>query len=153
MSRTRLPPRAVAPALWLLALLVGCTPGPDQAADPIWGKQACAHCSMLVSEKAPAAQLTLADGTRHYFDDLGCMAAWLDRSRSTPRQLWVRQGEAWVPAASARFAPGARTPMDYGFLPAAEGGVSWDEVRAAVRQKDARQKDVREGGVREGERR
>jgi hypothetical protein len=129
--------RAVAAGL-LVALWAGCTPGADEPADPVWGKQACAHCAMLVSEKPPSSQLTLADGTRHYFDDLGCMAAWLDRRQATPRQAWVRQGEAWVPAATARYAPGATTPMDYGFLPAVGGAASWDEVRAAVRQKERR---------------
>jgi hypothetical protein len=131
--RTARVARVVAAALAVAA--PGCTPGPEVATDPVWGKEACGHCSMLVSEKPPAAQLTLADGTRKHFDDLGCMAAWLSRREDAhPVGAWVRQGEGWVPAAGARFSAGHATPMDFGFLAAREG-VSWGEVQAAVSAK------------------
>jgi copper chaperone NosL len=117
-------------------LLVGCTKGPEEPVDPVWGKQPCAHCRMLVSERAPAAQLTLADGTRHYFDDVGCMVSLVERERLSPRHQWVRSGEAWVPAESTRYASGVPTPMGYGFLPAAQG-VGWEQVREAVRARNA----------------
>jgi hypothetical protein len=89
---------------------------------------------MLVTEKPPAAQLTLPDGTREFFDDVGCMVSWLDREGVTPRAMWVRQGDAWEPAARARYAPSARTPMDFGFV-AAPDGVGWQEVKDTVRAK------------------
>ena len=116
----------------LALMMLGCSKGPEEPADPVWGKQACAHCAMLVTEKPPSAQLTLADGTRKYFDDVGCMVAYLDREKVAPQRLWVREGEGWMPAAEARYASGVSTPMDFGFV-AAEAGVSWQEVQAAVR--------------------
>jgi copper chaperone NosL len=118
----------------IILLAAACTPGIGQPAEPIWGKQACAHCSMLVTEKPPAAQLTLSDGTRKFFDDVGCMVSWIDHERLTPRAMWVRRGDAWVPAAEARYASQANTPMDFGFV-AAPDGVGWEDVKAAVRAK------------------
>jgi copper chaperone NosL len=121
-------------ALWLGA----CTPALDVPAEPVWGKQACAHCSMLVTEPPPAAQLSRADGTRLFFDDVGCLAAHLDREgEGGAPHLWVRRGEGWVSATGTRYASGARTPMDFGFLPAAEG-VSWEALREAVRARGQR---------------
>jgi copper chaperone NosL len=122
-------------SLGLMALLaVACTPGAGEPAEPIWGKQACGHCSMLVTEKPPSAQLTLNDGTRRFFDDVGCLVAWLDREGQHARAMWVRKGDGWVPAAEARYASGVVTPMDFGFI-AADQGIGWDEVKAAVREK------------------
>lgn len=125
--------RGVMRVLAVLALLVlGCSKGPEEPADPVWGKQACAHCAMLVTQKPPSAQLTLEDGSRRYFDDVGCMVAYLDREQVAPRRMWVRKGEGWVPPAEARYASGESTPMDFGFV-AAEAGVSWEQVQVAVR--------------------
>lgn len=126
--------------LWLLfALWLGaCTPAADVPAEPVWGKQACAHCSMLVTEPAPAAQLSRADGTRLFFDDVGCLASYLDRTGEHAAQhLWVHRDGGWVSATGARYASGAHTPMDFGFLPAAEG-VSWEALRQAVRARGTR---------------
>ena len=89
---------------------------------------------MLVTEKPPSAQLTFEDGTRKYFDDVGCLVAFLDRDGRSPKAMWVRKADAWIPAAEARFASGVVTPMDFGFV-AADQGIGWDEVRAAVRSK------------------
>ncbi len=124
-------------AALLMSLLVGCTeraPGPEE---PIWGKQQCAHCAMLVSEKAPASQLLTTDGKRRFFDDLGCMVAWEDREQRQVKARWVRtpSGEGWVDPAATKFSGGKVTPMDFGFLPDAQGTITYDEVRAAVRNK------------------
>lgn len=103
----------------------------DQPEDPVWGKQPCAHCAMLVSERRFAAQL-VDGGERRYFDDVGCMVLWMDERKAQGARAWVRQGDGWVVARSARFAPGARTPMDFGFEAKAEGARGWDEVREQV---------------------
>ena len=119
-------PAALAAAL---LLLVGCSTevAPQE---PVWGKQPCKHCAMLVSERQSAAQLLLHDGTRHYFDDVGCMVSWEDREKLVPRAQWVRVGDGWMSAEAARYQR-AHTPMDYGYVGAREG-VEFTAVQAAV---------------------
>ncbi len=129
-----LPRRTVLAAAIALGL-VACEAGLDRAQNPTWGKQPCDHCAMLVTEPKPAAQLVSAKGERLYFDDVGCMVAWV-AEKGEPKHMWVRapEGEGWVEAKTARFASGVRTPMDYGFVPASEG-VGWDEVTKKVLEK------------------
>lgn len=123
----------------LLLLSIACLNG-TQPSEPVWGKEPCAHCMMLLSERAPAAQLVLANGTRKFFDDVGCLVSYVDQERVTPRAQWVHLGDGWVRAEQAHFAP-AHTPMDFGFVGAAEG-VTFDEVKAAVRAKTAAVQEV-----------
>ncbi len=113
----------------------GCTASGDGPEDPVWGKEMCAHCVMLVSEKPPAAQALMTDGTRKYFDDVGCLALWLDAEPRATKKTWVRGhgGEGWVEAEATRYATGQRTPMDYGFLAALEG-IGFDEVRRRMKE-------------------
>ena len=122
-----------------LLLALSCESGPPKAIDPVWGKQACAHCSMLVSEKVPSAQALRDDGARFFFDDVGCMVAWETRESPKLKAHRVHSPEesGWLDANNARFASGNVTPMDFGFL-AAPNGVSFDEMRRAVQEKAAR---------------
>ena len=125
----------------LLCLLVmSCAERPLEAVDPIWGKQQCAHCAMLVSERPPSAQAITAEGKRKYFDDLGCMVAWEDRESPKVAARWVRaqDGSGWIDPEDAHFVGGQATPMDYGFLPEAQGRFSFSDVRASVREKAQR---------------
>jgi copper chaperone NosL len=119
-----------------LLLLVACAKGPAEAVDPVWGKQPCDHCVMLISEPQPAAQLVLPSGQRKFFDDIGCMIEWVDQSAGAGAAMWVRSpdGERWVDAFKARYRAGQRTPMDYGFL-AAQDGHTFQEVRALLRNR------------------
>lgn len=120
--------------LWLL--LLGCTEGGLKPVEPVWGKQQCAHCAMLVTEKAAAAQVITSDGKRRFFDDPGCLVAWEDREQPKLAGRWVRGpgGAGWVDPTATRFSAGHPTPMDFGFL-ADSTGLTFDEMRAAVRQK------------------
>ena len=116
------------------ALLFACT-STEEPADPVWGKEPCAHCAMLVGERRFAAQIG-GGGERRFFDDIGCMVMWLEKRAARPSRLWVREdGERWVDARAARYQAGARTPMDFGFV-AAKDGVGWDEMRERVLAKD-----------------
>ena len=127
----------------LLLWLAACSPGMDEPAEPVWGKQACSHCAMLVTEQPPSAQLTLADGSRRFFDDVGCMVSFLAQEHAQVRHLWVRQGSQWVAAERARYQAGASTPMDFGFV-AAEQGVDWATVQAAVRARSQQREQAPE---------
>ena len=117
--------------LFLLTLFaVGCTTDQDQAIDPVWGKQPCSHCQMLVSQRQSAAQL-VHNGERYYFDDIGCMVQWLDE-RHVEARAWVRWGDGWLDAERARYQGGATTPMDHGYLANGSGDVTFAELRKRV---------------------
>ncbi len=126
---------AAALGLSMIAALGSACKGANDPADPVWGKEPCAHCAMLVSDRRYAAQ-AVDDGDHFYFDDIGCMVLWLEgRARA---RSWVRGdgGTTWVDAGRARYGSGAATPMDFGFEPQADGAVAWDELRSAVLRKN-----------------
>jgi copper chaperone NosL len=101
----------------------------DEPADPVWGKEPCAHCSMIVGDKRYAGQIG-GDGERKFFDDVGCMASWLEKHDAG--HAWVRDEDGrWVDARTARYAEGAKTPMDFGFVPA-KAGIDWEELRSRL---------------------
>jgi len=114
-----------------LAAVVACTEALVPV-DPVWGKQPCAICTMVISDKRFGAQL--ATDTDHvFFDDPGCMATWV-REHPGARKMWVRSpsGE-WVSAKSARFSRGQRSPMDYGFAADLSGDAAWSDVEDAAK--------------------
>ena len=122
---------------FLALMLIGCTASSLKAEDPVWGKQQCAHCAMLVSEKPPAAQLVASDGKRRFFDDLGCMVSFEEREHPNVVGRWVRdpRGDGWVDPATIHFSGGHKTPMDFGFLPDAQGVASYDVIRGVILKK------------------
>lgn len=120
----------------LLLLGVACQTRGDGPEDPIWGKQTCASCAMLVSAPRFAAQLAASNGEVHYFDDVGCLAAYLAQRTRATGQAWVRaEAGGWVKAELAHFASGAKTPMDYGFALSENGPLDWQAVRGEVSQR------------------
>lgn len=130
-------PSAIRPLVALVAVVAlvvgvavggGCERGGARAEEPVWGKQPCEHCAMLVDEARFAAQAATRDGTHVWFDDVGCLAAWLREHPGAATALWVDRDGAWVPAGAARFAGGERTPMGYGFV-AAPSGIDWSELQ------------------------
>jgi copper chaperone NosL len=114
-------------------VVVGCSRG-EAAVDPVWGKEPCAHCRMLVSDKRYAAQVVDAEGERRFFDDAGCMVLWMD-THAPPLHAWARDAVsgAWLEARAATYVQGARTPMDFGFEARAGEGIGFEGVRDAVR--------------------
>ncbi len=106
--------------------------------DPVWGKEPCAHCKMLVSDQRYAAQAAESQD-RFYFDDIGCLVSWMKTRQAS--HLWVRDASSarWLDAKTARYHDGASTPMDFGFEARAEGGVSWEEMlgQLAAKKKGA----------------
>jgi len=128
---------------WLaLSLLFACqvATGP---VDPVWGKQACEHCMMLLSDRRAAAQVQRDDGSHVHFDDIGCMMAWLAEHDRALRGRWVRDGDGWVAAAQARYGTGHTTPMDYGLLVDPQG-MSFEAARSWVHERSlAREEALR----------
>ena len=119
-----------------LLLLASCDDS-NVAKDPVWGKQPCGSCAMLVSDPHAAAELTTEDGTRVFFDDPGCMATYLEERHPHVRASWVRDDVGhWADAKSAHFSGNAKTPMDYGFVATTSGTSSWGDVEAAAKKKN-----------------
>lgn len=116
----------------VLAALAGCSRA-EAPEDPVWSKVPCAHCRMLVGDRLSSAQV-LDDGTRFYFDDIGCMVLWLERRDATRARAWVRSADdrGWADAQRARYASGRKTPMDFGWQAVESGGETFDAMRAAV---------------------
>lgn len=123
--------RAWASVLAFSVCLAACDDG-SQPREPIWNKQACDHCHMLLSDQRYAAQLVTHTGERLYFDDIGCLAAFMQRSSERERAAWVRSGAAWLPARTSHFSAGAETPMGYGFSADARGPLDFAAVLQRV---------------------
>src|SRR5690349_14924131 len=101
-------------ALLQLALVALASCAEDTApVDPVWGKQPCASCGMVVGDRRYAAQILAPSGERRFFDDPGCLVQHLADRKLEPRGAWVREarGDRWLDARAARYARGARTPM------------------------------------------
>ncbi|CAN5629992.1 hypothetical protein BH09MYX1_BH09MYX1_01420 [soil metagenome] len=121
----------------LVALVaLGCV-DTSKPEDPVWGKQACGHCAMLVSDPRFAAQLTTKDDNRVFFDDVGCMAAYVKSRHLDVRAMWVRDELGhWIDARTAHFERGEKTPMDYGFVATSGGSASFGDVELVVDQRE-----------------
>jgi hypothetical protein len=140
--------RSRARHLCLLAVLAfalhAC--GPPEGPQPIaWDREPCAHCRMLISDPAFAAQLHTADGTVESFDDPGCLFARIEARQPHVHALWFHHSreDRWLPGDHVAFVRGAKTPMDFGFGavdPGTPGSIPSEAVRAAVRARtgDAR---------------
>jgi copper chaperone NosL len=124
-------------AAWVLAACA-TKEGP---VEPVWGKQPCAHCAMILSDRRFGAQLLTDAGDRLFFDDVGCMVLAIDERRLASARAWVHDAESgrWLDAQTARYASGAPSPMDFGFEGRARDGVAWDELHARVTAKARRE--------------
>ncbi len=100
--------------------------------DPSWGKDVCAHCRMTISDKKFATQLVGPGNQWRYFDDLGCALETMRDKTSEEGQLYVRSDDAWVLARTSRFNDGFKTPMNFGYAPARDGSLSFDDVNRAM---------------------
>jgi hypothetical protein len=125
-------------ALGALAVLLAFACAPPEGPQPIaWDREPCAHCHMLISDPAFAAQLVAADGTVASFDDPGCLLAHRDARHVVARKLWFHHHAAdrWIRGDAVGFVRVAGSPMDYRFgaVDAGEpGALTLGEARALV---------------------
>ena len=118
-----------------LALLVACTPGPDEPASLAYDHVACDHCGMVVGDPRFAVQMTTRDGERFEFDDPSCAFEYVAEKGPSIAHLWFRDStsaeDEWIPWASVGFVPARGTPMDGGLaavpLPT-EGAIGFAEA-------------------------
>lgn len=103
---------------WTLALAAwGCSAAPPAPALLDTRNDACATCRMVVSDAKFAAQVVAPGEEPAFFDDLGCLAAYLGDHGRLPAHAIAyvadHRSGAWTPAASAVFTkvPALATPM------------------------------------------
>lgn len=133
--------RGLAAAALGVALLAACGRA-SQPAPIAFDREPCAHCRMLISDPAYAAQLESADGEVASFDDPGCLLAALD-AHPHPRALWFHhlREERWLTGDEVRFVRVPHTPMGYGLAAVGAdepGALSLEEARALVAADGAR---------------
>jgi nitrous oxide reductase accessory protein NosL len=132
----------LAPVLGLS--LAGCASEPlTGPAEIKWDRDVCVRCSMVISERAYAAQIRDPMKKVHKFDDFGCAIFWKEHQTfsETDIEFWVTDARAeaaggkWLDARKAAYLTGRRSPMGYGFAAVAPGTpetVGYDDARRAV---------------------
>lgn len=108
--------RRLAPAL--VVVFAACTRGPVGPAQPDTRHDTCGWCRMAVSDLRFAAQLVAPNEEPRFFDDIGCLAAFLKGGGAPARGQIAfvadHRAKQWVRAASALYTrvPGLQTPMN-----------------------------------------
>ena len=78
----------------------------------------CSECKMPIASKTYAAEVVAPDGKTWFFDDVGCMGAWIARQPfKKEAAVWVHtlDTQRWVDGRKARYTVFENTPMGYGF--------------------------------------
>jgi copper chaperone NosL len=101
--------------LALCALLAACEPadGPTPIA---FDREPCAHCRMLISDQAFAAQLQLDGEDPLSFDDPGCLLRYRAERQPHSRAAWYHhlREARWIPESEVAFVRVPLSPMGYG---------------------------------------
>ncbi len=111
----------VLPAI-LTASLAACTSGPPPPATLDPQHTTCAQCRMMVSDVHFAAQIVAPGEEPIFFDDLGCLRAYLSAHPDQPPRAVAYVADhrtgAWVVAADAVYSrvEGLATPMNSGLV-------------------------------------
>jgi copper chaperone NosL len=82
------------------------------------GKFQCSECGMFINDLNFASQVVAPDGKTWFFDDHGCMAAWISaRPFKAEAIIWVKDlpSGAWIDGKAAWYSRRDQTPMSYGF--------------------------------------
>jgi hypothetical protein len=76
------------------------------------------QCGMPIKHLEDSAQAVAPDGKTWFFDDIGCLAIWMqDKSFKDKLIIWVYAIDAktWINAQKAWYSLTDNTPMHYGF--------------------------------------
>lgn len=102
----------------LATTFLACASGPPAPAPLDTRREQCAFCRMAVSDARYAAQLAAPAEEPKFFDDAGCLAAYLKQhAAALPKHAAAfvadHRTKAWVSAASAVYTKtdGLETPM------------------------------------------
>ncbi len=78
----------------------------------------CSMCKMEIDKKRFSAQVVNDEGKTRFFDDIGCMALWLDgQPFKDGAAIWVYALDTgrWIDGRKAHYSTDEATPMHYGF--------------------------------------
>ncbi len=136
-------------AAWLaLAALCAATACSQPTSGPVeiaWGRDVCAHCSMVIGDARFAAEVRLGPREIARFDDFGCALAWLAQHENTgsAAEIWVmdQDGGGWLDAREALYRPGQHTPMAWGLGAVAAGEPGALDFEAARRELSERARE------------
>ncbi len=76
------------------------------------------QCGMLLVRLKDSAQAVAIDGKTWFFDDVGCLALWLENNKHRDEMiLWVytRDTQEWLDGRLAWYSRVDKTIMNYGF--------------------------------------
>lgn len=128
-------------------LLLACPGGSSDGPAPVkWDRDACQHCSMVISERHFAAQVRGGPkGAAAKFDDVGCAVKWLDKqpwAEEPATKVWVARhadGE-WLDAKMAHYVAGKTSPMGFNFgaVDGSSEGLTFEAMRERVRSVGAK---------------
>ena len=96
-------------------------PSQHTGPEPItYGRDACAHCRMHLSQPGFAAELRDSSGALTKYDDIGCMLQAMVALHHEVPEVWVEDHDSggFLPLLSARLVRSERieTPMGYGIV-------------------------------------
>jgi hypothetical protein len=155
VSRTLSVGSALLLFLSLTCLALACSGAPETGPiDVVWDRDTCAHCYMTIGDRHAATQLRPHAGAdAMLFDDLGCALLSLEDGAledgaldDFAGELWVRspEGDRWIDGRTARYTPGASTPMDYGVIATGDAaGMSLAEARARIQEFEDERRSAR----------
>ncbi|WP_456451185.1 hypothetical protein [Hydrogenimonas sp.] len=78
----------------------------------------CSECKMPIGSKKFAGEVVAADGKTRFFDDVGCLGAWLAKQPfKNEATVWVYTLDTrrWIDGRRAWYSLFENTPMGYGF--------------------------------------
>lgn len=122
----------------LLFALACSRPDATRPPDISWDRDACAWCSMLVSDPRHAAAIVTTDGNTLPFDDPGCALHYLAEREPPVLQTWFHDANGWRTSRDVAFRTGELTPMGSGLTavpPGTPGAISLDEARRRLETK------------------
>jgi copper chaperone NosL len=122
----------------LLAVVGGVVffwPSQRTGAEPInYGRDACAHCRMYISQPGFAGELRNTGGVLTKYDDIGCLLRAMVALHHEVPEAWVEDhdGGGFVPLLSASLVRSDRieTPMRYGIVAFKDEGAARTFARA-----------------------
>ncbi len=89
-----------------------------QAVPMIPGKFQGSECGMVINDLNFASQVVAPNGKTWFFDDHGCMAAWIKaKPFAADAVIWVNDltSGTWIDGRKAWYSQTDQTPMSYGF--------------------------------------
>ncbi|MDP2305570.1 MAG: hypothetical protein Q8P18_06055 [Pseudomonadota bacterium] len=122
----------------LLSVLACGRPDPARPPEIAWDRDACAWCTMLVSDPRHAAAIVTTSGATLPFDDPGCALHYLAERAPPMLQVWFHDADGWRTAEDVSFRTGELTPMGSGLLAVPRGtagAIPLDEARRRVEAK------------------